>query len=178
MDTLVIHNISLPPRQFGGGHVDELFTNCLKPEGHPYFAEVCHLKVSAHVLINRSGDLTQYVAFDQRAWHAGLSSYSGRDKFNDFSIGIELEGADDIAFEPVQYLVVAKLIAALCNVYPGLTENPWLAEGRIGKELTKEANDTLNIVGHSTISPGRKTDPGPLFDWQKLHQLVRFTAKL
>ncbi len=163
---MVIHNISLPPRQFGGCHIDELFTNCLDPAAHPYFAEICHLEVSAHALINRSGEITQYVAFDKRAWHAGKSGFAGREKFNDFSIGIELEGADDVPFEAVQYVVLAKLLAALGCAYPNL--------------LDEQDNGVSNsrIVGHSTIAPDRKTDPGPLFDWQKLTQLIGFVSKL
>ncbi len=166
IDTVVIHNISLPPRQFGGCHIDELFTNCLDPGAHPYFAEICHLEVSAHVLIDRIGEITQYVAFDQRAWHAGRSSFAGREKFNDFSIGIELEGADDVPFEAVQYLALAKLIAVLGGAYPGLLD---ARDNVVGES---------RVVGHSTIAPGRKTDPGPLFDWQKMTQLIRFVSNL
>jgi len=147
IDSIVIHNISLPPGEFGGGHASELFCNNLDASAHPYFKEIAHLQVSAHVLIDRTGGCTQYVGFDQRAWHAGRSSYKGRQRFNDFSIGIELEGADDTPYEPEQYIRLHELTNALMNQYPAIT--------------------IANIVGHQTISPGRKTDPGPAFDWQR-----------
>jgi len=145
IDSIVIHNISLPPGQFGGGHVSALFCNRLDGTAHPYFEDICRLQVSAHVLIERNGICTQYVGFDQRAWHAGQSCYQGRQRYNDFSIGIELEGADDVIYESIQYDRLATLTTALMSEY---------AEIKVA-----------NIVGHDTISPGRKTDPGPAFDW-------------
>lgn len=158
IDTIVVHCISLPPGHFGGCHIDELFTNSLNPHGHQYFAEISDLKVSAHVLINRLGEITQYVAFNERAWHAGESSYLGRTRFNDFSIGIELEGTDNEPFESIQYIVLARLIVELSRSYPSL--------------------QLSNIVGHSTIAPTRKTDPGPFFDWSTLDLLIRYVEIL
>jgi N-acetyl-anhydromuramoyl-L-alanine amidase len=149
---IVIHNISLPPGEFGGGWVDDLFLNKLDPNAHPYFAEISHLRVSTHILIRRNGELIQYVPFDKRAWHAGLSSWDARERCNDFTIGIELEGCDDNNFEQVQYQQLSELIVTLCDSYPLLT--------------------TDKIKGHSDISPGRKTDPGPFFDWDYLHSLI------
>lgn len=149
---IVIHNISLPPGNFGGGWIDDLFLNKLDPSGHAYFDEISHLRVSTHILISRDGELTQYVPFDKRAWHAGLSSWEGRERCNDFTIGIELEGCDDKKFELVQYQKLSELIIALCAAYPLLS--------------------TDKIKGHSDISPGRKTDPGPFFDWKHLQSLT------
>ena len=151
-ELIVIHNISLPPNNFGGPYIAQLFTNQLDPDEHPYFAEICDLHVSSHILIRRNGDIIQFVPFHKRAWHAGASNYCGRDKCNDFSIGIELEGTDDIAYEDVQYKQLASMIEALQSSYPSL------------------ANDA--IVGHSDIAPERKTDPGPAFDWDHLKQLL------
>ncbi len=144
---LVIHNISLPPGQFGGGYVSELFTNRLDPEGHPFFREIEGLEVSAHLLIERDGTLTQFVPFDRRAWHAGQSCFDGREACNDFSIGIELEGTDDQAFTDAQYRALKHVTRALLSAYPDLTPQ--------------------RITGHSDIAPGRKTDPGPAFDWER-----------
>lgn len=144
---LVIHNISLPPGELGGPHVDALFCNALDPDAHPYFADICHLRVSAHVLIRRDGSLVQYVPFNRRAWHAGQSSFAGREQCNDFSIGIELEGCDDLPFTDAQYDSLARVTAALLAAYPGL--------------------DRSRITGHSDIAPGRKTDPGPCFEWSR-----------
>jgi AmpD protein len=152
IDLLVVHAISLPPGEFGGPWVDQLFTNCLDPAHHPYFREIEGLKVSAHVLVRREGEVIQYVPFHRRAWHAGLSAFAGRERCNDFSIGIELEGADDSPFAPVQYRRLGEIIHALRRAYPAITP------GR--------------IVGHSDIAPGRKTDPGPFFDWEGLRRLV------
>ncbi|WP_233243843.1 1,6-anhydro-N-acetylmuramyl-L-alanine amidase AmpD [Bacterioplanes sanyensis] len=143
---LVLHNISLPPGQFGGGHIQAFFQNQLPPEKHPYFQQIASLQVSAHLLIERDGQLTQFVAFDRRAWHAGVSSFAGRADCNDFSIGIELEGCDDQAYSDAQYQQLALLIPLLQAHYP--------IAGR--------------IVGHEHIAPGRKTDPGPAFDWRRL----------
>jgi AmpD protein len=148
IDLLVIHNISLPPGQYGGGFVDALFCNTLDPALHPYFAEICHLRVSAHLLIERCGRITQYVPFDLKAWHAGASRFLGRENCNDFSIGIELEGGDHEAFTEAQYERLIKVTKVLLAAYP-----------RISRE---------RIVGHSDIAPERKTDPGPCFDWHKL----------
>lgn len=153
IDSIVIHNISLPPGEFGGGHVSELFCNRLDETAHPYFKEICHLQVSAHVLIERNGACTQYVGFDQRAWHAGQSYFKGRQRFNDFSIGIELEGADDVLYERAQYDKLAQITHALLTQYSAIT--------------------VANIVGHETISPGRKTDPGAAFDWQRYRASVQ-----
>lgn len=141
---LVIHNISLPPGEFGGPHIDELFMGTLHPGAHPYFAGLAGLRVSAHYLIRRDGTVIQYVQPEKRAWHAGVSSWKGREKCNDFSIGIELEGADDVPFAEPQYEALA----------------------RITREL-QERFGPLDIVGHSEIAPGRKTDPGPWFDWNR-----------
>lgn len=148
VELLVIHSISLPPGQFGGVHIDELFCNRLDPGCHPYFAEISSLRVSAHLLIDRAGRVTQYVPFTKRAWHAGKSAYDGRESCNDFSIGIELEGAEEIPYEPVQYRTSAAVVVTLRRHYPSLRGGP--------------------IVGHSDIAPGRKTDPGKSFDWQRL----------
>lgn len=142
---IVIHNISLPPGQFGGNGVVELFTNCLNPDEHPYYREIYQRRVSAHFFIRRNGELIQFVPCAKRAWHAGVSQWQGRERCNDFSIGIELEGSDDTAFEDAQYLMLNDLIAAIAQRYP--------IEG---------------ITGHSDIAPGRKTDPGPYFDWGKI----------
>ena len=142
---LVVHNISLPPGEFGGPWIDALFTGTIDPDAHPFFAEIAHLRVSAHCLIRRDGEIVQYVPFDKRAWHAGVSSYHGRERCNDFSIGIELEGCDTMPFEPAQYERLAVLIVELERRFP------------------IEA-----VVGHSDIAPGRKTDPGPFFDWKRL----------
>jgi N-acetyl-anhydromuramoyl-L-alanine amidase len=151
-DLIVVHGISLPPGEFGGPWIDRLFTNALPPDGHPYFAEVAGLRVSSHLCIGRDGGVTQYVRFTERAWHAGQSSYNGRDACNDFSIGVELEGTDTLAYEAVQYESLAKVIAALCAVYPTLSP--------------------ARLVGHSDVSPGRKTDPGGAFDWSHARRLI------
>lgn len=151
-DLIVIHGISLPPGEFGGPWIDRLFTNTLATDEHPYFAEVAPKHVSAHVLIDRHGVVTQYVPFQLRAWHAGASSYAGRDACNDFSIGIELEGSDTTPYEDRQYHVLAHVIGVLCHAYPALSPT--------------------RIAGHSEIAPGRKTDPGPAFDWPRFKTLV------
>lgn len=139
---LVIHNISLPPGQFGGPFIPELFTNRLDCDAHPYFDQLRALRVSAHFLIRRDGEVMQFVSANDRAWHAGVSSFCGRERCNDFSIGIELEGTDFDPFEPVQYDALAALTLALSARYP-LTD----------------------VAGHEHIAPGRKSDPGPFFDW-------------
>lgn len=150
---IVIHSISLPPGEFGGGWISDLFLNKLDPKAHPYFATISDLKVSSHLLIRRDGEMIQYVPFHQRAWHAGESDWQGRKRCNDFTIGIELEGCDDQYFERVQYERLAELIVELCEQYPKL--------------------NTQQIKGHSQIAPGRKTDPGPYFDWDKLYSLIQ-----
>jgi N-acetyl-anhydromuramoyl-L-alanine amidase len=147
-DLIVMHNISLPPNEFGGPWIERLFNGHLPPERHPYFAEIQGMRVSSHVLIRRDGEVLQFVPFQERAWHAGASTFAGRTACNDFSIGIELEGADDVPFEDVQYTRAGAVIRALLATYP---------------ELSSE-----RIVGHSDIAPGRKTDPGPAFNWPRL----------
>jgi len=149
---IVIHNISLPPGDFGGGWIDDLFLNKLDPKAHPYFKKIADLRVSAHLLIRRDGEIIQYVPFHQRAWHAGASCWNGRERCNDFTIGIEMEGCDEQTFEQAQYQQLSKVIKALNQSYPKLT--------------------TKTIIGHQDIAPGRKTDPGPFFDWQYLHTLL------
>jgi AmpD protein len=152
---IVVHAISLPPGEFGGPGVEQLFTNTLNPAEHPYFATIADLRVSAHFFIRRGGEVIQFVDPDKRAWHAGLSNWGGRERCNDFSIGIELEGCDTLPFEAVQYERLAALIQELCERFP------------------IEA-----VVGHSDIAPGRKTDPGPCFDWAYLRALLAGCAGL
>lgn len=152
MSLIVIHNISLPPEQFGGESINQLFTNTLCADEHPFFAGITKLRVSSHVLIRRDGEIVQYVPFHKRAWHAGVSSYQGRSVCNDFSIGIELEGTDYEPFCDVQYEVLVALIEELQAVYPS---------------LLKQA-----IIGHEHIAPGRKTDPGPFFEWSRLGEML------
>jgi AmpD protein len=156
IDLLVVHGISLPPGEYGGPWIDALFTNTLDPAAHPYFREIAPLRVSAHVLIRRDGEAVQYVPFEQRAWHAGASRYGGRECCNDFSIGIELEGDDDHPYDAAQYRVLAGVCRALIRAYPTLSPP--------------------RIVGHSDIAPGRKTDPGPYFDWPRLHAMLAIQA--
>lgn len=145
---LVVHAISLPPGEFGGPHVRSLFTNCLDAAAHPYFELIHQLRVSAHFFVRRTGELVQFVSCDTRAWHAGVSSWRGRDRCNDFSIGVELEGCDDRPFEDAQYVALDALAAILARRYP-----------------------LACATGHSDIAPGRKTDPGPCFDWSRLRTL-------
>jgi AmpD protein len=151
-DLIVIHGISLPPGEFGGPWIERLFTNTLPAEIHPYFAEVAPLRVSSHVVVQRDGALTQYVSFADRAWHAGQSNYQGRAACNDFSVGVELEGTDTLPYEATQYEALAAVVAALCAAYPRLSAD--------------------RLVGHSDIAPGRKTDPGPAFDWPRARRLI------
>ncbi len=153
IDTLVLHGISLPPGDYGGDGVERLFTNSLDPAAHPYYAEIAGLEVSAHLFVRRDGDVQQFVPFGRRAWHAGMSSLHGRTRCNDFSIGIELEGSDDEAYDDRQYETLCGLVRLLMATYPRLSAR--------------------NIVAHSDISPGRKTDPGPAFDWLRLYDGVR-----
>jgi len=152
IDLLVIHGISLPPGEFGGPWIDRLFTNSLPAEVHPYFTEVGSLRVSSHLVVMRDGSVTQYVKFTERAWHAGVSVYQGREACNDFSVGVELEGTDTLPYEAAQYDALARVVAALCAAYPRLSAD--------------------RIVGHSDIAPGRKTDPGQVFDWPRAHRLI------
>ncbi|MES9904438.1 MAG: 1,6-anhydro-N-acetylmuramyl-L-alanine amidase AmpD [Sedimenticola sp.] len=152
VDLLVIHNISLPPSEFGGPGIDDLFLNRLDPDAHPYFQEIHQLRVSSHLLIRRDGELIQYVPLNRRAWHAGLSCFDGRECCNDFSIGIELEGADDTPYSDEQYHSLALAARQVMAIYPAITSE--------------------RITGHSDIAPGRKTDPGPAFDWQRFRILL------
>ena len=152
-ELVVIHGISLPPGEYGGPWIERLFTNSLPPDAHPYFATMHHLVVSSHALIERDGRITQYVPFHRRAWHAGRSHWRGRGNCNDFSVGIELEGSDDEPYDERQYQALAGLLLALQQAYPLLADG-WIA-------------------GHSDIAPGRKTDPGPAFDWKRLERDLR-----
>jgi len=152
LSLIVIHCISLPEGQFSTPYITQLFTNQLDQKKHPSFAKICHLEVSSHILINRTGSINQYVAFNQRAWHAGVSEYQGRKKCNDFSIGIELEGTVNSPFTEIQYQQLATLIQCLIQTYPSLSSE--------------------HITGHSDIAPERKQDPGSCFKWDKIHQLI------
>ncbi len=150
INLLVIHCISLPPGQYGCDYIDQLFTNTLDPAAHPYFEEICDLRVSTHLLIRRTGEIVQYVPLTKRAWHAGVSEFRGRKSCNDFSIGIELEGCDDELYEDVQYSRLIELTQLLQKNWP-----------QLGSE---------SIVGHCDIAPERKTDPGSAFDWSELQR--------
>ncbi|MBB5020275.1 AmpD protein [Chitinivorax tropicus] len=145
VELLVVHNISLPPNQFGGPGVVQLFTNTLPPDEHPFYAQVHQLRVSAHFFIRRDGELVQFVSCLDRAWHAGVSSWRGRARCNDFSIGVELEGSDFVPFTDLQYDCLTQLGRLLRRHFP-----------------------IVDVQGHSDIAPGRKTDPGPYFDWQRI----------
>ena len=145
---IVVHAISLPPAQFGSDDISRLFTNTLDPQAHPYFSAIAAVQVSAHFLIRRDGALLQFVSCRQRAWHAGVSSFAGRDNCNDFSLGIELEGTDDLPYSEAQYDALVPLVQQLLAAYPALSVE--------------------RICGHSDIAPGRKTDPGPAFAWPRL----------
>ncbi len=151
IDMIVIHNISLPPGQFGRGAVEKFFCAELDMTSHPYFSTIANLKVSAHLFITRQGEVVQFVPFTQRAWHAGESNFQGRSQCNDFSIGIELEGTDELPFDERQYVILNKIVQLLAQTYPAITQE--------------------RIVGHSDIAPGRKTDPGVAFDWSRIKQL-------
>lgn len=148
-ELIILHGISLPPGEFGGPYIEQLFTNSLDWERHSYFRAIKGMEVSAHVLIRRDGGVVQFVPFSRRAWHAGASRFRGRSRCNDFSIGIELEGDDEISYEPEQYSCLAELLRALITRYPRL--------------------DARHIAGHCDVSPGRKSDPGPAFDWMRLY---------
>ncbi len=152
IDMIVIHNISLPPAEFGNDHIENFFCGQLDHSLHPYFETIQSLRVSSHLLIKRTGEVIQFVPFNKRAWHAGASCFQGRERCNDFSIGIELEGTDDLPYEIIQYEKLAELIKNLQNTYPGIVRE--------------------RIVGHSDIAPLRKTDPGPSFDWHYLDYLL------
>ena len=152
VDLLVIHGVSLPPGDFGGPWIDALFQNRLDPEAHPYFRPIAGLRVSSHLLIHRDGELIQYVDLHKRAWHAGASSFRGRERCNDYAIGIELEGADEVPYTTAQYQVLAETSRDLLARFPAITPE--------------------RIVGHSAIAPGRKTDPGPAFDWGRFRRLL------
>ncbi|WP_295384278.1 1,6-anhydro-N-acetylmuramyl-L-alanine amidase AmpD [uncultured Thiodictyon sp.] len=154
IDLLVIHNISLPPGEFGGSAIDDLFLGRLDPAAHPYYAIAAAAgPVSTHLLIRRDGTLIQYVPCHRRAWHAGRSCFSGRERCNEFSIGIELEGTDTLPFEAAQYVTLAHCTEAILAHYPAITPE--------------------RIVGHSDIAPGRKTDPGEAFDWGRYRNMIR-----
>jgi len=155
IDAVVIHGISLPPGEFGGPWIEALFTNRLEPRMHPFFAAIASLRISTHLLVRRDGMMVQFVPFHLRAWHAGASCLAGREACNDFAIGIELEGADDVLYEEIQYHVLAEVLTALRLAYPAICPE--------------------RIVGHSDIAPERKTDPGPAFDWARLHRLLAGT---
>ena len=157
-DLLVIHNISLPPGQYGGNCIERLFTNCLDWDEHPFFNEIRGTQVSAHVLIRRDGEVVQFVNFHDRAWHAGQSCFAGQENCNDFSIGIELEGTDDDAYTGAQYTALAAVTNTLLAHYGDI--------------------DGSGIVGHSDIAPGRKTDPGPAFDWNRYRSMLTAAGEL
>jgi AmpD protein len=152
-ELIVVHGISMPPGDFGGPWIDRLFTGNLPPDAHPYFKETSKLRVSAHALIRRDGTIVQYVPFGQRAWHAGQSHYRGRAGCNDFSVGIELEGTGEVPYTEAQYNQLAALVEALLAAYPSLSVD--------------------HIAGHSDIAPGRKTDPGPSFEWARWRSILR-----
>ncbi|MBD3611676.1 MAG: 1,6-anhydro-N-acetylmuramyl-L-alanine amidase AmpD [Hydrogenovibrio crunogenus] len=153
LDLVVIHGISLPPGQFGGRGVEQLFTNQLDPEEDPYYQQIQSLKVSSHLFINRSGELFQFVPLNRRAWHAGVSSFNGRSACNDFSIGIELEGTDKTPYTAAQYQTLKEVLSAIFEQYPSIPAN--------------------HIQGHCDIAPGRKTDPGEYFMWQVLDGFLK-----
>ena len=149
---VVVHGISLPPGEFGGGYIQQFFSNRLDPGAHEYFAEINEMRVSAHCLIERSGQIIQFVSFHDCAWHAGESNWQGEEACNQFSIGIELEGTDDLAYSDEQYSRLAELIDCLRKHFPEISEDA--------------------ICGHNDIAPGRKTDPGPAFDWNRLRDVM------
>ncbi|OOV86980.1 1,6-anhydro-N-acetylmuramyl-L-alanine amidase AmpD [Oceanospirillum linum] len=153
VELLVIHNISLPPGEFSGNYIEQFFTNCLDHSYHPFFKEIEGIEVSAHLLVRRDGSLIQFVPLNQRAWHAGQSSFRGRKNCNDFSIGIELEGTDTCPYTDEQYAALAQVTGEIRQYYPKIT--------------------TDNIAGHSEIAPGRKTDPGQAFDWARYRSQLK-----
>ena len=149
---LVIHNISLPPGEFGGPYINQLFCNQIDPEEHPFFDEIKDLRVSSHLLIRRTGEIIQYVPFHKRAWHAGISEFDGETCCNDFSIGIEMEGTDDLPYEEIQYQKLAEVTREIINKHPNISKD--------------------QITGHCHIAPNRKTDPGDAFDWKKYKKMI------
>lgn len=153
VDMIVVHCISLPPGEYGGGFIERFFCNELEPGAHPYFREICSLEVSAHFLIYRTGRLVQFVPTHRRAWHAGPSRFGDRERINDYSIGIELEGTDESPFTGAQYESLVDLSAALVSAYPRI--------------------EVAKVVGHSDIAPGRKTDPGACFDWARFRRALQ-----
>jgi len=156
IDVLLVHAISLPPGEFDGPGIEQLFTNTLDAQVHPYYRDIAHLRVSSHLLIRRDGEIVQFVPFHSRAWHAGESCCEGRKRVNDFSIGVELEGTDSAPFEAVQYEQLARLTHVLMQHYPGIVLE--------------------RVYGHSDVAPGRKTDPGPYFSWTRYQALCRQLA--
>ncbi|HLF66163.1 MAG TPA: 1,6-anhydro-N-acetylmuramyl-L-alanine amidase AmpD [Gammaproteobacteria bacterium] len=152
ISAIIVHGISLPPGEFGQNCIQDFFCGKLNFSAHPYFATIAHLRVSSHLLIDRTGQVTQFVPFTKRAWHAGESCLAGQVSCNDFSIGIELEGTDEHAYEAIQYTRLAEVIQALQKEYPAITKE--------------------RVVGHSDVAPGRKTDPGESFDWGRLQMLL------
>ncbi len=158
IDLVVLHGISLPPDEYGGPWIDRLFTNTLAPDAHPYFREIEGLEVSSHLLIRRDGEVVQYVPFHRRAWHAGASCWEGRERCNDFSVGIELEGSDLVPYEERQYRALHQVLKTVLPAW----------------SLT----DPSRVVGHCHIAPGRKSDPGPAFDWPRVRRMVEEIARL
>lgn len=155
VDLLVIHNISLPPNEFGGAYIDAFFCNTLDCDVHPFFDQLRNLRVSAHFFIDRNGEVTQYVSLDQRAWHAGVSQWSGRENCNDFSVGIELEGTDIVPYTDIQYTALQTLTQQIVQYFPCISAE--------------------RVVGHNDIAPDRKTDPGESFDWPRFRQGLFFS---
>ena len=154
---VILHGISLPPGEFGGGEIEALFLNQLDWDSHPYFGEIRGMEVSAHLLIRRDGEIIQFVPFTERAWHAGESCFRGRSRCNDFSIGIELEGEDDTPYDERQYRVLPAVLCAMSRAYPGISPR--------------------ELAGHCDIAPGRKSDPGPAFDWLRLYDALGETLE-
>jgi AmpD protein len=157
-ELIVVHGISLPPGEFGGPWIEALFKNALPPDAHPYFETIAGLRVSSHLLVRRDGEVMQFVPFHRRAWHAGASTWRGRERCNDYSIGIELEGTDASPYTPAQYRALAQSVAALCHAYPALSPD--------------------RVVGHSDVAPGRKSDPGIAFDWPMFRTLLRLYLEI
>lgn len=153
VDLLIVHGISLPPREFGGDCIEKLFTNQLPRDAHPYFETIRGMEVSSHVLIRRTGEVVQFVPFHRRAWHAGQSCFGDKADCNNYSIGVELEGCDDMPYKEKQYVALVAVTKAIMGAYPAI--------------------DVDRIVGHSDVAPGRKTDPGPAFDWTRFRFLLR-----
>ena len=157
-ELIIVHGISLPPGEYGGPYIESLFTNCLDWDDHPYFQEIEGTEVSAHLLIRRNGEVIQFVPFGRRAWHAGESSFRGRSSCNDFSIGVELEGSDDAPYTDEQYCHLVAAVLAIIKAYPKISAR--------------------QIAGHCDIAPGRKSDPGPAFDWLRLYDGLRLDTRV